>query len=88
MTGQHQLPEEPVRSKGQATLLPEGQAEFPTTIRDVSPAGIGVIAPSEVHPGTRVRIDTHGHAARGVVQGCLPQNGQFYITIGLEPAEA
>jgi len=79
VTGKHQLPEEPVRSKGQAPLVPDGSTEFPTPIRDVSVSGIGVIAPGGVSPGTRVRIDTHGHAAQGVVRSCQPEGDRLYI---------
>jgi hypothetical protein len=86
VSGKHQLPDEPVRSKGQATVLPDGSSEFPTTIRDVSASGIGVIAPGGVNPGTRVRVDTHGHAAHGVVQSCQPEGNSFYIVIELDPA--
>lgn len=86
MTGQHQPCEERVRSKGQATLLPVGHAEFPTSIRDISVSGIGVMAPNPVSPGTFVRIDIHGHAAQGVVQTCQPERDQFYIGIALDQA--
>jgi hypothetical protein len=84
VTGQHQLPEEPVRSKGQATLLPDGHAGLPTTIRDISLSGIGVIAPCSVSPGSHVHIDIHGHAAQGVVHRCQPEGAEFYIGITLD----
>jgi hypothetical protein len=88
VTGQYQPSEERVRSKGQATLLPVGHAEFPTSIRDISVSGIGVIAPNPVSPGTFVRIDIHGHAAQGVVRSCQPERDQFYIGIALDQPAA
>ena len=88
MNGQQHLPEEPVRSKGQATLLPEGSKELSATIRDLSVSAIGVIAPSGVSPGTRVCIDTHGHTAQGVVRSCQPVGNGFHIAIALDPAAA
>ena len=86
MTDQNQLPEEPVRSKGEATLLLDGYAELPANIRDVSLSGIGVIASRHVGPGAQVRILTHGHAASGVVQSCQPEGERFYLAIALDPA--
>ena len=83
VTGQHSS-EERVRSKGQATLLPDGHAEFPAAIRDISVSGLGVIALNPLNPGTFVRIDIHGHAAQGVVQACQREQDQFYIGIALD----
>jgi hypothetical protein len=84
--GKHHLPEEPVRSKGQATLLPDGKStELLTTIRDISISGIGLISPGGVSPGTRVRVDTHTHMAHGVVLSCQPEGDRFYIAIALDP---
>ena len=83
-----QLPAQRVRSKGQATLQPDGLAEFPATIRDISLSEICVLAPDGVSPGTRVQIHTHGHEARGVVRTCQPEAGQFYIGIALDPPAA
>jgi hypothetical protein len=87
VTGKNQLPEEPVRSKGQAILQPDGDAEFLTTIRHVSPSGIGLIGPGSVHCGTHVSLDTHGHTARGVVRSCQPEGDQFYVVVALDSAE-
>jgi hypothetical protein len=79
-----QLPEEPVRSKGQATLLAAGRPELPATIRDISASGIGVVAADLMNPGTAVDIHTHGHAAHGAVRSCRPEGDKFYIAIVLE----
>jgi len=81
----HQLPEESVPSKGQATLLPAGLPELPATIRDISPSGIGVLAANLLEPGILVEIHIHGHTAHGVVQVCQPEGDQFYIGIALAP---
>jgi len=78
-----QLPEEPIRSKGQATLLAVGHPEFSATIRDISASGIGVLAPNLIDPGTPVDIHIHGHAAQGIVQTCQPEAGGFYLGIAL-----
>jgi hypothetical protein len=78
-----QLPEEPIRSKGQAILLAAGYPELPAAIRDISASGIGVTTASLVNPGTAVDIDIHGHAAHGVVQSCQPEGDGFYIVIAL-----
>ena len=87
MSTNHQLPEQPVRSKGQATLQPDTHAEVFATIRDISPTGIGVESPQPLSPGTFVQIDIHGHAAQGVVQTCDVQDGKFQIGIVFdEPA--
>jgi len=79
----HQLPEEFIRSKGQATLLPAGHPELPATIRDISASGIGVLAANLLEPGTPVDIHVHGHAAHGVVQSCKAEGAEFYIGIAL-----
>jgi hypothetical protein len=84
VTDNHQLPAQAVRSKGQATLHPDGGEEFPASVRDISPSGIGVFASDPVIPGTFVRVDIHGHAAEGVVHACQPEAGQFYIAIALD----
>ena len=79
-----QLPAHPVRSKGQATVQPDGEDAFPATIRDISPSGIGVLASQAVGPGTFVRIDIHGHAAHGVVNRCADEGPHFYIGVTLD----
>jgi hypothetical protein len=79
----HQLPEEPVRSKGEATLLPDGHPELPVTIRTISASGIEVVAARSVSPGTPVDVHIHGHAARGTVESCRAEGGAFYIAIEL-----
>jgi len=84
VTDNQQLPAQAVRSKGQATLHPDGGEDFPTSVRDISPSGIGVLASCPVSPGTFVSVDIHGHAAQGVVQACQPEAGQFYIAIALD----
>jgi hypothetical protein len=83
VTAKHQLPEESIRSKGEATLLPAGCPELPATIRDISASGIGVLAANLLEPGTRLDIHIHGHAAHGVVQICQPEGDGFYIGIAL-----
>jgi hypothetical protein len=83
VSAQHQLPEEPIRSKGQAILLAAGQPQLPAAIRDISASGIGVVAAKVVDPGTAVDIHIHGHAAHGVVQSCRPEGDAFYIAIDL-----
>jgi hypothetical protein len=84
VTDNYPLPPQTVRSKGQATLHPDGGDELPTTIRDISPSGIGLFAPYPLSPGTFVRVDIHGYAAQGVVHGCQPDADQFYIAIALD----
>jgi len=84
----HELPEEPIRSKGQATLRPVGYPEFPAAIRDISASGIGLIAAHMVSLGTLVDVDVHGHAAHGAVRSCRPDGDGFYIAIELDRAEA
>lgn len=79
----HQLPEEPIRSKGQATLLPAGRPELSATIRDISASGIGALAASLIDPGTLVDIHVHDHVAHGVVRSCQPEGDAFYIGIEL-----
>jgi hypothetical protein len=83
VSANHHLPEEPIRSKGQATLLPEGRPELPATIRDISASGIGVLARGGLPPGTAVDIHIHGHSASGTVEDCRPEGGEFYINIAL-----
>ena len=78
-----QLPEEPVRSKGQATLLAAGYPELTATIRDISAAGIGIVTGSLVVPGTPVDIHIHDHAAHGIVHSCRSEGDEFYIGIVL-----
>jgi PilZ domain len=75
------VPEESIRSKGQATLLPAGHAELPATIRDISASGMGVIAATLLEPGTPLDIRIHSHVAHGVVQVCKPEGDGFYIGI-------
>lgn len=84
----HELPDEPIRSKGQATLLPAGYPELSATIRDISASGIGMIAANMVSPGTRVDIHIHDHAAHGAVQSCQPEGDGFYMAIILDREEA
>jgi hypothetical protein len=79
----HQLPAEPVRSKGQATLVRDGYPELLAAIRDISASGIGVIAAHLVDPGTPVEVYIHGHSAHGVVRNCQPEGASFYIAIAL-----
>ena len=83
MSAQHQLPEEPIRSKGQAILLAAGQPQLPAAIRDISASGIGVVAPRVVSPGTAVEIHVHSHTAHGTVESCRAQGAEFYIAIAL-----
>jgi hypothetical protein len=83
----HELPEEPIRSKGQATLRPAGYPELPATIRDISASGIGIIAATMVSPGTPVDIHIHDHAAHGAVRSCRPEGDGFYIAIELDREE-
>ncbi|MEI9972439.1 MAG: PilZ domain-containing protein [Ignavibacteriota bacterium] len=83
MSANHQLPVEPVRSKGQATLQPAGHPEFYADIRDISASGIGVIAANAVDPGTMVRILIHDYAAQGIVHMCRTDDDGFYIGITL-----
>ncbi len=78
-----QLPDEPIRSKGHATILAAGFPELPATLRDISAAGIGVVAGSLVSPGTPVDIHIHDHAAHGIVQSCRAEGSEFYIGIVL-----
>ena len=78
-----QTPDQPVRSKGEATLLPEGHPELPAQVRDISPSGIGVVADRMLHAGTPVDVHVHGHAARGTVASCRPEGSAFYIAIDL-----
>jgi hypothetical protein len=79
----HQLPEEPVRSKGEATLLPAGQPELSAAIRTISASGIEVVADRSVSPGTFIELHIHDHAAHGIVETCREENGAFYIAIAL-----
>ena len=83
MSAKHQLPEGPIRSKGQATLLPAGHPEQPAAIRDISASGIGVLAANRLNPGTHVEIHVHDRTAHGVVQSCQPEGDGFYIGIVL-----
>jgi hypothetical protein len=80
---ENQLPEEPIRSKGQATLLPAGCPELSATIRDISASGIGALAASLIAPGTPVEIHVHDHVAHGVVRSCQSEGDGFYIGIEL-----
>jgi hypothetical protein len=77
------LPQEPVRSKGQATLLPLGYPELPASIYHISASGIGVMASSLVTPGTPVDVRIHGHFAQGVITHCQPEDQGFYLVIDL-----
>jgi hypothetical protein len=79
----HQLPEEPVRSRGQATLLAEGDPGLPAAIRDISAAGIGVVAATPVGPGTSVDIHIHDRLAHGIVHRCRPEGDEFHIGVVL-----
>jgi len=79
----HPLPEQPVRSKGEATLLPDGCPELPAVVCDISPSGIGVLADRILDAGTAVDVHVHGHAARGIVASCRPAGAAFYIAIAL-----
>jgi hypothetical protein len=79
----HQLPEEPIRSKGQAILLAAGSPELPAAIRDISASGIGVFTAVLMNPGTPVEVHIHGHEAHGVVQSCRPEPDGFCIVIAL-----
>ena len=83
VSANQQLPEEPVRSKGQATIHAAGYPELEATIRDISAAGIGVVAASLVSPGTPVDIHIHDHAAHGIVHSCRSEGDGFYIGIVL-----
>jgi len=77
------LPEEPVRSKGEATLLPQGYPELSAAVHHISASGIGVVAPRVVSPGTAVEIHVHNHTAHGTVESCRAQGEEFYIAIAL-----
>lgn len=79
----YQLPDEPIRSKGQVTLVASGYPELPATVRDISASGIGVLAANLVTPGTQVDIHIHGHSAHGVVHSCQAEGDRFYIGIAL-----
>ncbi len=83
MSAKHQLPEEPIRSKGEATLLPAGYPELTATVRDISASGIGVLVGNLLEPGTRLDIQIHDYMAHGVVQVCQPEGDGFYIGIAL-----
>ena len=87
VSAQHQLPEEPVRSKGQATLQPAGYPQFTVTIRDVSAYGIGVLTSGPVAPGTRVVVPVHDNEARGAVESCRQEGGECYLVIALDRTE-
>ena len=87
MSARHHLPQEPVRSKGQATLLPDGHPEMPVAVRDISPLGIGVVAASPLSLETRVEIHIHDHGAGGTVRSCQADGDGFYIAIAIEDAE-
>jgi hypothetical protein len=77
------LPDKPVPSKGQATLLTDGLLELPATIRTISTSGIGVVAGALLPLGTTVDVHIHGHTARGTVEDCRPEGDEFYIAIAL-----
>ena len=77
-----------VRSKGQVTLLADGIAGVEANVHDVAHDGIGLVAPIQVNPGTRVEIGTHGHGAAGVVKHCETQGDRYYLGIALEPPES
>jgi hypothetical protein len=83
VSANHHLPEEPIRSKGQATLFPLGYPELMATIFDISTSGIGVVARNPVTPDTPVDVHIHGHSAHGVVRQCQPQDDGFYLLIEL-----
>ena len=83
MSTSPQLPEESVRSKGEATILAAGHPGLPAFIRDISASGIGVVAAKLFHPGTPVDIHIHDRAAHGMVQSCRPEGDAFYIGIVL-----
>ena len=79
----HQLPEQPVRSKGRATLVAPGHPGLDASVRDISASGIGLVAANAVQPGTLVDIHIHDYAAHGIVHTCRPQGSDFYIAITL-----
>ena len=79
----HHLPEEPVRSKGEATLLLEGHPELSASVHHISASGIGVVAAHAINPGTAVEIHIHDQKAHGTVEGCRPEGEAFYIAITL-----
>jgi hypothetical protein len=83
VSANHQLPGEPVRSKGQATLVAPRFPELPATVRDISASGIGVVTADTVKPGTLVDIHVHDYATHGIVHSYQPQDGGFYIAIAL-----
>ncbi len=58
---------------------------MPVAIRDISTAGIGVVAPGLLDAGTAVVISIHGHAVSGVVENCRAEGEGFYIAIALAP---
>ena len=76
-----QLTGQPVRSKGQATLLLDGLPELLVVVRDISPSGIGVVADRMLHAGALVDVSVHGHSACGTVASCRPEGPAFYIAI-------
>ena len=79
-----------LRSRGIATLLPEGHAPIPCHIFDVSPSGVGVEldTPVVVDPGTAVAIDGAGFAAQGVVRYSYRVGQVLRLGIGLKPLPA
>ena len=85
VTANHQMPDVPVRSKGEAILLLPGVPQMPATIRDISASGIGIVAGGPVEPGTPVEIHVHDHAACGTVASCRADDGAFYILVALTP---
>ena len=60
-------------------------SDMPVTVRDISAAGIGVVAASFVDAGRGVVIHIHGHTASGVVEDCRVEDEGFYIAIALAP---
>ena len=87
MTSNERRAEARIRSRGLVTLSSGHVQGLTAQVHDVSVNGIGLFTPSPMPPGTRVRIDSSGLAAEGVVQHCRAEPEGYYIGIALEPAE-
>jgi len=88
MTKDELRSERRVRSRGNVTLLAEGNGPVHAKIYDVSEIGLGLEIPASLNPGTAVGIHGAGFAGHGVVRFCYHIGGGFRVGIELMPLKA
>jgi PilZ domain len=77
-----------IRSKGQITVIAEGDVRLSAEVFDISRSGISLLLARALHLGTRVEIDTGHLAAEGVVVHCAVQGDLHNVGIAFDPPAA